>query len=654
MDKNTFLLPKWLLSQNRQIKRGITLLFDLLTIELSLWIAFSLRLGEFYLPSGGVGYLFMVAPVLAIPIFIRLGLYRVIIRYMGFHSLWVVVKAVSLYALLLSLVVLLGRIELVPRSVHIINFLVVLLSIGGSRMIARWWLFEVPNNTLVKNLRKVVIYGAGSSGVQVFDQLRTKRDMKVVGFIDDELSLHNRQIRDIRIRSLSHLSKMVEREGVTDVLLAMPSVARSRRNQIITLLEPYSVKVKTLPSLAEIATGEVTVDDIRDVEIEDLLGRDIVAPDEALLDKNITGKTVMVTGAGGSIGSELCRQILRLQPRKLVLFENNEYALYALEKELQHMHVLLKFGESVTVLPVLGSVFNKVRIEKACLNCGVETLYHAAAYKHVPLVEQNPGEAIQNNVLGTLYTAQAAIQANITSFILVSTDKAVRPTNTMGASKRLAELVLQALDKRGSKTQFSMVRFGNVLGSSGSVIPLFKKQIKQGGPVTVSDPKIIRYFMTIPEAAQLVIQAGAMMKGGDVFVLDMGEPVNILELARKMIHLSGMEVQDDSHPNGDIPIKYTGLRPGEKLYEELLIGDNVSVTKHPKIMRAIENVIPWDTLEPILMQLEDAVKKSDFEKVRTMLLETVVGFKPQCETQDVVSKNIQKNELLQDANVIKI
>jgi FlaA1/EpsC-like NDP-sugar epimerase len=655
MDKNTFLLPKWLLSQNRQIKRGIILLFDLLIIELSLWIAFSLRLGEFYLPSGGVGYLFMVAPVLAIPIFIRLGLYRAIIRYLGFHSLWMVVKAVSLYALLLSFVVLLGRIEFVPRSVHIINFLVVLLAIGGSRMIARWWLLEIPNKTLVKNLRKVVIYGAGSSGVQVFDQLRTKRDMKVVGFIDDELSLHNRQIRDIRVRSLSHLSKMVEREGVTDVLLAMPSVARSRRNQIITLLEPYSVKVKTLPSLAEIATGEVTVDDIRDVEIEDLLGRDIVAPDEALLGKNITGKTVMVTGAGGSIGSELCRQILRLQPRKLVLFENSEYALYTLEKELQHIHELLKFGEAVTVLPVLGSVFNKTRIEKACLDCGVQTLYHAAAYKHVPLVEQNPGEAIQNNVLGTLYTAQAAIQANVTSFILVSTDKAVRPTNTMGASKRLAELVLQALDKKGSKkTQFSMVRFGNVLGSSGSVIPLFKKQIKQGGPVTVTDPKIIRYFMTIPEAAQLVIQAGAMMKGGDVFVLDMGEPVNILELARKMIHLSGMEVQDESHPNGDITIKYTGLRPGEKLYEELLIGDNVSLTNHPKIMRALEEVIPWCNLEPILMQLEDAVKKSDFEKVRAVLLEAVLGFRPQCETQDVVSKSIQQNELSQDANVIKI
>jgi len=389
--------------------------------------AFSLRFGELYWPNGGVTYLFIVAPVIAIPIFIRLGLYRAIIRYLGFHSLWVVLKAVSLYALLMSLVVLLGRVELVPRSVHIINFLVVLLMIGGSRMIARWWFLDIPGKNVVKNLRKVVIYGAGASGVQVFDQLRTKRDMKVVGFIDDELSLHHRQIRDIRVRPFSHLSKLVEREGVTDVLLAMPSVARSRRNQIITLLEPYPVKVKTLPSLAEIATGEVTVDDIRDVEIEDLLGRDIVAPDEALLGKNITGKTVMVTGAGGSIGSELCRQILRLQPRKLVLFENSEYALYTLEKELQHTHELLKLGEAVTVLPVLGSVFNKTRIKKACLDCGVQTLYHAAAYKHVPLVEQNPGEAIQNNVLGTLYTAQAAIQAKVTSFILVSTDKAVRP-----------------------------------------------------------------------------------------------------------------------------------------------------------------------------------------------------------------------------------
>lgn len=387
MDKNYFLLPRWLLSQNRRVKRGITLLFDLMVIELSLWAAFSLRLGEAYVPTGNVYLLFLAAPLLSIPIYIRLGLYRAIIRYMGFHSLWVVVKAVSLYALLLSFVVLLARIEPVPRSVHMINFLIVLLAIGGSRMIARWWLLDVPKKNIVKNLRKVVIYGAGSSGVQVFDQLRSKKDMEVVGFIDDDLSMHHRQIRDIRVRPFSHLSKLIEKSNVTDILLAMPSVARSRRNQIITLLEPYPVKVKTLPSFAEIAKGEVRVEDIRDVEIEDLLGRDTVAPDEVLLGRNITGKVVMVTGAGGSIGSELCRQILRLKPCKLLLFENNEFGLYSLDEELQQLRETLGYGDESLVLPILGSVFNKKRVAAVCKECGVQTLYHAAAYKHVPLVE---------------------------------------------------------------------------------------------------------------------------------------------------------------------------------------------------------------------------------------------------------------------------
>ncbi|PCI17754.1 MAG: polysaccharide biosynthesis protein [Piscirickettsiaceae bacterium] len=656
MDKNVFLLPRWLLSQNRQVKRGITLLFDLVVLLLALWLSFSLRLGELYWPKANIGYLFLFAPFLAVPIFIKLGLYRAIIRYLGFYSLWVVVKAVSLYALLLAVVVLLARIEGVPRSVHIINWVLVLLGIGGSRMIARWWFAGLlDGNKKLTSVHKMVIYGAGASGVQLADQLSLRNDIVVAGFIDDDESLHRRQIHNLRVFPFTHLSRLVERNGVTDILLAMPSVSRQRRQQIIALLEPYPLKVKTLPTLAEIAKGEVTVDDIRDVDIEDLLGRDPVAPSEHLMGKNITGKIVMVTGAGGSIGSELCRQILRLQPRELILFENSEYSLYTLDKELHHMHELLGFNDAVKVVPVLGSVFNRSRIANACLGCGVQTLYHAAAYKHVPLVEQNPSEAIQNNVFGTLYAAQAAIAANVTSFILISTDKAVRPTNTMGASKRMAELVLQALDREASNTQFSMVRFGNVLGSSGSVIPLFKKQIKQGGPVTVTDPKIIRYFMTIPEAAQLVIQAGAMAKGGDVFVLDMGEPVNILELARKMIRLSGREVRDENQPNGDIEIEYTGLRPGEKLYEELLIGNNVSTTEHVKIMRANEDIMPWSTLKDVLQKLECAVEKYDFESIRETLLETVAGFSPQCQIQDVVTfKKRQKNNLSSAANVIEM
>lgn len=656
MNKEVSLLTKRLVSQSRQVKRGITVFFDVVVILTTLWLSFAIRLGELYWPVADVRYLFVVAPLIAVPIFIKLGLYRAIIRYTSFYSLWVIVKAVSLYALLLSTTVVLVGIEHVPRSVHIINWMLVLLVVGGSRMVARWWLAGLLDGKGSHvGAHKMVIYGAGSSGVQLADQLALKGDIKVAGFIDDDVSLHQRQIHNLRVFPFTHLSRLVERHGVTDVLLALPSVSRQRRQQIITLLEPYPVKVKTLPTLAEIAKGEVTVDDIRDVDIEDLLGRDPVAPNDELMGKNIKGKSVMVTGAGGSIGSELCRLILRLQPRELILFDNSEYALYALEKELTQLHETLGYGELVHVLPVLGSVFNENRVGKVCSDYSVETIYHAAAYKHVPLVEQNPGEAIQNNVLGTLYTAKAAIAAKVESFILISTDKAVRPTNTMGASKRMAELVLQALEKENSATRFSMVRFGNVLGSSGSVIPLFKKQIKRGGPVTVTDPKVIRYFMTISEAAQLVIQAGAMMKGGDVFVLDMGEPVNISELARKMIHLSGLVIRDESQPAGDIDIVYTGLRPGEKLYEELLIGDNVSLTKHPKIMRAEEDVVPWGTLEGVLNNLKYAVEQDDIEKVRVILIETVVGFKPQSNIQDVAEENErQKAAYLSADNVIEM
>ncbi|MGB1428743.1 MAG: polysaccharide biosynthesis protein, partial [Cycloclasticus sp.] len=555
-----------------------------------------------------------------------------------FYSLWVVVKAVSLYALLLAFFVLLVGLEHVPRSVHIINWFLVLLTIGGSRMIARWWFAGLlGNNEAPAIANRMLIYGAGSSGVQLAAQLALRSDIVVVGFIDDDVSLHKRQIRDLRVFPFTHLSRLVERQGVTDVLLAMPSVPRGRRQQILALLEPYPVKVQTLPTLAEIAKGEVTVDDIRDVDIEDLLGRDPVAPIESLMGRNINDKVVMVTGAGGSIGSGLCRQILRLHPKKLILFENSEYALYRLEKELAQLLDTLVITETMNIMPVLGSVYNKNRIEKICRECNVDTIYHAAAYKHVPLVEQNPSVAVFNNILGTLHTAQAAISADVASFILISTDKAVRPTNIMGASKRVAELVLQALDQEVSGTCFSMVRFGNVLGSSGSVIPLFKKQIKQGGPVTVTDPKVIRYFMTVSEAVQLVIQAGAMMKGGDVFVLDMGEPVNILQMARKMIHLSGLEIRDENRPDGDMEIVYTGLRPGEKLYEELLIDNNVSSTEHPKIMRAEESIVPWEVLEPLLIKLTEAAKQDDVAEMRTLLAEVVSGFNPISNVQKSLS-----------------
>ncbi|MBV1899532.1 MAG: polysaccharide biosynthesis protein [Cycloclasticus sp.] len=631
---SVFSLPDWFISRSRRIKRAVTLLFDFIVITLALWVAFSLRLGEFYWPEGSVIWLFAVAPFIATPIFIKLGLYRAIIRYIGFHSLWVVVKAVSLYSLLIAFFVVLANIEVVPRSVHIINWLVALLMVGGSRMVVRWWLAGLaPAN--VNAARNVVIYGAGSSGMQVLGQLNVKSSMKVVAFIDDEPSLHRRQMGDVRVHPFSHLSRLIERHGVKDVLLAMPSVSRSRRNQIIALLESYPVTVKTLPTLAEIAEGEVTVDDIRDVEIEDLLGRDQVLPNKSLMAKNIHNKVVMVTGAGGSIGAELCRQILQQKPKEIVLFDHSEFALYMIEHDLKNQPI----SEEVVIKPVLGSVTDSDRVLLACQAAHVETVYHAAAYKHVPLVEQNPREAIKNNILGTLYTAEAALNSKVKDFILISTDKAVRPTNTMGASKRMAELVLQALSNkhRGvSATQFAMVRFGNVLGSSGSVIPLFKKQIKEGGPVTVTDPKIIRYFMTIPEAAQLVIQAGAMAKGGDVFVLDMGDPVKILELAKRMIHLSGLEVKGDDTPHGDIEIKFTGLRPGEKLYEELLIGNDVKNTDHEKIMRANESMIPWEELNVLIRRLQQAINDNDDVEIRAVLSEAVVGYKPQCAIANVL------------------
>jgi len=637
---DAFSFPGWFISRSRRVKRAVTLLFDFIIITLALWIAFSLRLGELYLPKDSVIWLFVLAPFIATPIFIKLGLYRAIIRYIGFHSLWVVVKAVSLYSLLIALFVLLAGIEVVPRSVHLINWLVALLMVGGSRMVVRWWLAGAVNasaSASASAVRNVVIYGAGSSGMQVLDQLSAKNGMKVVAFIDDEPSLHRRQIRDIRVHPFSHLSRLIERYAVKDVLLAMPSVSRSRRNQIIALLEPYPVKVKTLPTLAEIAEGEVTVDDIRDIEIEDLLGRDQVLPNESLMAKNIHKKVVMVTGAGGSIGAELCRQILKQKPKELVLFDHSEFALYAIERDLEKQPL----SDGVIIKPVLGSVTDKNRISLACHSVKVDTVYHAAAYKHVPLVEQNPREAIKNNILGTLYTAEAALEAKVKDFILISTDKAVRPTNTMGASKRMAELVLQALSAKykneANSTQFAMVRFGNVLGSSGSVIPLFKQQIKQGGPVTVTDPKIIRYFMTIPEAAQLVIQAGAMAKGGDVFVLDMGDPIKILELAKRMIHLSGLEVKDDDTPHGDVVITFTGLRSGEKLYEELLVGDNVMNTDHEKIMRANESMIPWGKLNALINRLEQAIIENNDIEIRAVLSESVDGYKPQCDIMSVLS-----------------
>jgi len=610
------------------------LLVDSIVLIGILLAAFSLRFGVWYWPDNDLFWAILVVPIIAVPIFIRFGLYRAIIRYIGFKALWAVVQAVSLYALVWGVVILMSAIEGVPRSVIIINWILAILIIGGLRIVARWALLDV-NGFKQSSKNNVIIYGAGSAGRQLLTALQQSSEYHPVAFIDDENELRKQSINGIEVFTPNDIKDLISKSGVSEVLLAIPSASRIRRNEIIDFLEPYPVMVRSLPGVSELAQGKVNVADLKEVSIKDLLGRDVVEPNKQLLSENITSKTVVVTGAGGSIGSELCRQIVFLKPKALILFEMSELALYTIEKELSNIGI-----HSLDIYPILGSVNNKIRLSNVFKRFSVDTIYHAAAYKHVPMVEFNNTEGVDNNVLGTLSCAQAAIDAGVKTFLLISTDKAVRPTNTMGATKRSAELILQALSAEQNGTKFTMVRFGNVLGSSGSVIPLFKQQIKDGGPVTVTDINISRYFMTIPEAVELVLQAGAMGVGGDVFVLDMGKPIKIYDLAKKMIHLTGLEVKDESNPKGDVEIQITGLRPGEKLFEELLIGDNVSDTDNPLIMRAEEDMLAWEELEPILNGLELAIKDCNHEQLRKLLIQAVPGFKPQCEIRDVLYKEI--------------
>jgi len=606
------------------------LLIDSIVLIGILLAAFSLRLGVWYWPENDLVWAILGAPIVAIPIFVRFGLYRAIIRYIGFKALWAVVQAVSLYALVWGVVGFMSAVEGIPRSVIIINWILAILVVGGLRMVARWVLLDV-NGFKQSSNNNVIIYGAGSAGRQLLTALQQSSEYHPIAFIDDASELKKQSIGGVGVFTPNDIKDLIGKSEVSEILLAIPSVSRTRRNEIIDFLESYPVMVRSLPGVSELAQGKINIADLKEVSIKDLLGRDSVEANKTLLDKNIANKTVMVTGAGGSIGSELCRQIVFLKPKALILYEMSELALYTIEKELSNIGI-----NSLDIYPILGSVNNKNRLSNVLKHFEVDTIYHAAAYKHVPMVEFNNTEGVDNNIFGTLNCAQAAIEFGVKTFVLISTDKAVRPTNTMGATKRSAEMVLQALSAKQDGTKFTMVRFGNVLGSSGSVIPLFKQQIKDGGPVTVTDENMIRYFMTIPEAVELVIQAGAMGTGGDVFVLDMGKPVRIVDLAKKMIRLSGLEVKDESNPNGDIEIKYTGLRPGEKLYEELLIGDNVSDTNNPLIMRAEEDMLPWDELELILDGLSDAVNACDHDKLRKLLIQLVPGFKPQCEITDVL------------------
>ena len=607
------------------------ILADSVFLILILLFSFSLRLGYWYWPEDtNLLLAIFSAPVIAFLIFVKFGLYRAIIRFIGFRTVWAIAQAVSIYAVIWGVIGFMIAVEGIPRSVILINWALTLLVIGGLRLSARWLFLETYNSSNSKR-KNVVIYGAGSAGRQLSIALMQSKEYSPVAFLDDESKIHGHSINGLEIVSSSNLNRLINEKNVAEILLAIPSISRVRRNEIISFLEPYPILVRSLPGVAELAQGKVKVTDLHGISIEDLLGRDAVPVKEELLSFNILDKVVMVTGAGGSIGSELCRQILLLKPKILILYELNEFALYTIDKELLDLSVM-----NVEVFPILGSVNNTKRLSRVFKKFGVQTIYHAAAYKHVPMVEFNNSEGVSNNIFGTLNIAKTAIDEGVKTFVLISTDKAVRPTNTMGTTKRFAEMILQALSKEQNKTRFTMVRFGNVLDSSGSVIPLFKKQIKDGGPVTVTDKDIIRYFMTIPEAVELVIQAGAMGQGGDVFVLDMGEPIRIVDLAKKMIHLSGLQVKDSTNPDGDIEIKYIGLRSGEKLYEELLIGDNVLETDNPMIMRAQEDTLAWNDLKLLLDKLEKAINSDDQKKLRELLIKAVPEFEPQCDIKDLL------------------
>ena len=648
----------------RSIKGFVVLLVDAGLCLLSVWLALYLRLGFFVSFSGQTVWAGIASVMLAVPIFVASGLYRAIFRYSGLPAMVSVARAMLLYGVVFSAIFTFWTVEGVPRTVGLIQPLLLLLLVGASRAVARIWLGGMYQQQLRKAfLPQALIYGAGDAGRQLASAMANSHEIRVVGFLDDDERLHGSFLNGLIIYNPADFVEVLSDVPVTDVLLALPSVSRNRRNEIFNNLKPYKVAVRTLPSLSHLATGKLSLSDVRDLDIDDLLGREPVKPDQLLLNQNNYRKTVLVTGAGGSIGSELCRQILKSRPKKLLLVEMCEFALYQIHQELQassmhnddrvgkHGGGVAGNGESdlraselqhsaIEIFPLLASVCDSGRMNKIMETWRPDTVYHAAAYKHVPMVEHNPAEGVRNNIFGTWVCAEAAMRNSVRNFVLISTDKAVRPTNIMGATKRLAEMVLQALagvapsvvgqsvKDSSFGTIFSMVRFGNVLGSSGSVVPTFKEQVKNGGPITLTHLEITRYFMTISEAAQLVIQAGAMGQGGDVFVLDMGQPVKIIDLARRVVELSGLTVQDDMHPDGDIKITVIGLRPGEKLYEELLIGDNPEPTQHPRIMKAHEDYPSWSQLEDRLNVLSAAINSNDVVAIRNILQETVNGYEP--------------------------
>ncbi len=622
----TMSLDKYLVTLNRFQKITIMFFFDAMLLLFSLFFSYYLSTGLWY--PYGVHTIFLI--VIMLPVFIYFGLYSIVIRYIGLQSLTPIIAAISIYIVFWLFVLQFLGVNNIPKSFVFNNWLVSILVILGLR-IAMYQVFFNTKNAIIKN---VAIYGAGIAGVQLLSSIKSTKEIDAMAFIDDNPELHKRKIKGITVFPRKDIGVLIDKYRLSEIFIAMPSISKNNRIKIINEIElNYPVKARTLPGIHELIKGGISVDDLKNISIDDLLGRDIINANKNILDASIKDNVVMVTGAGGSIGSELCKQIIRLDARKLILYEQSELALYNIDKSLDSLM------SDIDIIPVIGSINNQARIEKICKMFNVSTIYHAAAYKHVPLVEFNTTEGVFNNIFGTLSAVKAAINTNVKTFVLISTDKAVNPTNTMGATKRFSEIILQSISKHHHKTVLTMVRFGNVLGSSGSVIPLFKQQIKNGGPVTITDKKIIRYFMTIPEAVELVIQAGSMANGGDVFVLNMGKPVKIYDLAKKMIHLAGLKVKDETRTDGDIEIRVTGLRPGEKMFEELLISKNILETSHPMILRTEESFIEWKVLKDILDGLNEAVSNCDQQKIRELLIKAIPEFKPQCDIVDTLYRD---------------
>ena len=628
---NRLTLP--ILSWPRKIKRGIVLFVDLILCVISVYMAFYLRLGE-WMPLFEVSnwkpiWVLVASIFLSFPSLLYFGLYREIFRHSGWYALLILAKAMSVYGIIFFIIFTLVGVEGVPRTIGIIQPLILLMLVGIVRAVASYWLSNPYRNQLKLASRpRVLIYGAGDAGRQIASALSNTVEMEVIGFLDDDVKLHSSTLDGKRIFDPEKLFGLVTTLNISSVLLAIPNANRFRRNQIIQSARNAKVAILTLPSMSDLASGKVSTQDLRNLDIDDLLGRELVLPNSDLLSKNAFQKVVLVTGAGGSIGSELCRQIIEQRPACIILIEQNEFSLYQIHQDL--LSKAEKYGMSgeVQIMPLLTSVTNENNIRLIIHQWNPYIIYHAAAYKHVPLVEANAIEGVRNNVIGTLTIAQIAREFGVPNFVLISTDKAVRPTNVMGATKRLSEMILQAFAEISSTTKFSMVRFGNVLASSGSVVPKFSQQIKSGGPVTVTDFRMTRYFMTIPEAAQLVIQAGALSVGGDVILLDMGEPVKILDLAIRMIELFGLELKNEANPNGDIEIQEVGIRPGEKLFEELLIEGDPEKTLHPRIFKAHENYLSWDKLEMKLQLIKNSIENNDQLCLFAVLQDLVEGYTP--------------------------